>query len=43
MHNYDKLDVEDLIIKTRERDDFAFSELVRRYTPMINKVISGFS
>lgn len=31
-----------LIHAARERDDEAFSELVRRYTPMINKVISGF-
>ena len=43
MHNYEKLDVADLIVKTREHDDSAFSELLRRYTPMINKVISGFS
>ncbi len=43
MLEYDKLDVENLIIKVRERDDFAFAELVKRYTPMINKLITGFS
>lgn len=31
-----------LILRAREEDD-AFSELLSRYTPMINKVISGFS
>ena len=43
MLEYDNLEVENLIIKVRERDDFAFAELVRRYTPMVNKLISGFS
>jgi RNA polymerase sigma factor (sigma-70 family) len=43
MVEYDKLEVENLIILVRERDDFAFAELVRRYTPMVNKLISGFS
>ena len=43
MLEYGKLDVEKLIIKVRERDDFAFAELVKRYTPMVNKLISGFS
>ncbi len=43
MQNYEKLEVKELIFKTRERDDTAFAELVRRYTPMINKVISSFS
>ncbi len=43
MLEYDKLDVENLILKVRLRDDFAFAELVRRYTPMLNKLIAGFS
>ena len=43
MANYEDFEVEKLIIMTRERDDAAFSELVKRYTPMINKVISAFS
>lgn len=42
MLEYDKLDLENVIFKIRERDDFAFAELVRRYTPMMNKLISSF-
>ena len=40
---YENLDILDLIVKSRAHDDAAFSEIVRRYTPMLNKVISGFS
>lgn len=40
---YENLEISDLIVKVRERDDVAFSELVKRYTPMINRVITGFS
>ena len=40
---YDKTDINELILLCRKRDDDAFDELVRRYTPMIRKVISGFS
>ena len=43
MQEYAELDVENLIIKVRERDDLAFAALVKRYTPMINKLISWFS
>jgi len=43
MQNYEKLQVEELIFKIREHDDAAFEELVKRYVPMINKVISLFS
>ena len=43
MQEYAKLDLENLILKVRERNDFAFAELLKRYTPMINKLISGFS
>ena len=35
-------DVCDILVEVRRRDDSAFAELVKRYTPMINKVISGF-
>ena len=43
MNLYESLDLKELILKCRERDDVAFSELVRRYKPMINKLISAFS
>ena len=35
-------EVLDILAKVRQREDVAFAELVKRYTPMINKVISGF-
>ena len=35
-------DINDLLIRCRSHDDEAFDELVRRYTPMMRKVISGF-
>ncbi len=34
--------IRDLIIRCREHDDEAFDELLRRYTPMIHKVVSSF-
>ncbi len=34
--------IEELIIACRARDDAAFAELVRRYTPLVNKLISDF-
>ena len=43
MDTYKLMSISDLILASRERDDAAFSELLSRYTPMINKVISGFS
>lgn len=43
MKNYKKISVNDLIFFSREHDEDAFSELVERYTPMINKVIASFS
>lgn len=43
MDSYSSMSVLDLIVSARERDDAAFSELISRYTPMINKVIGGFS
>ena len=43
MDSYMDTPPDELILAARENDDSAFSELVARYTPMINKVISGFS
>ena len=43
MQELEKIDVSDLIYKVREGSDEAFSELIRRYLPMIKKVSSGFS
>lgn len=37
------MEVSSLVLLTRANDNFAFSELVKRYTPMINGVISGFA
>lgn len=42
MVEYKDVELSALIKMARERDDEAFCELVNRYTPMINKVISGF-
>ncbi len=39
---YEDAELDALISMAREHDDGAFSELARRYTPMMNKVISGF-
>ena len=39
---YEKIDINDLILLCRKRDDTAFDELVRRYTPMMRKVVSLF-
>ena len=43
MEIMDQVELSALIYKVRERDDAAFAELVHRYTPMMNKVISGFT
>ncbi|MBQ8320839.1 MAG: sigma-70 family RNA polymerase sigma factor [Clostridia bacterium] len=40
--NEQNVDIVRLISECRERSDVAFAELVRRYTPLIRKVISGF-
>ena len=42
MKNFSDSDVRAIINGVKERDDASFAELVKRYTPMINKVISGF-
>ena len=39
----EELDVSDLISAVKKDDSLAFSELVRRYTPLINKEIAEFS
>ena len=43
MKLYSDTDISDLLILCRQHDDEAFDELVRRYTPMMRKVIGGFS
>ena len=43
MNEYENYDVRELIEGCRNREDFAFAELVGRYTPMMNKVIHSFS
>ena len=43
MNSYENLDVNELVLLSREHDDAAFAELVRRYMPMMRKVVSGFS
>lgn len=42
MEMYKDKDIRTLIVLCRERDDAAFDELVRRYTPMMRKLVSGF-
>ena len=43
MDFYSGMSISELIVAARMHDDSAFSELLSRYTPMINKVIGGFS
>lgn len=42
MDRFSEMETSSLILLTRANNNFAFRELVARYTPMINKVISGF-
>lgn len=42
MNVYEQCDIVRLICLCRERDDSAFDELVRRYTPMLRKVVWEF-
>lgn len=37
-----EMEISSLILLVRAHDDMAFAELVARYTPMMNKVASGF-
>ena len=39
---YDDCEIKELLLLVRQRDDRAFEELVARFSPMINKVISSF-
>lgn len=39
----EKMDINDLISAVRKGDDNAFSELVRRYTPLINNEVSFYT
>ncbi len=39
---YENMETEALILLCRDGDDNAFSELARRFLPMLNKVISGY-
>ena len=41
MNMYEDAEIRRLIILCRERDDEAFDELVRRYTPLMRKIITG--
>ncbi|MBO5945541.1 MAG: sigma-70 family RNA polymerase sigma factor [Clostridia bacterium] len=43
MDRFEKMEVSSLILLTRAGDNYAFAELVRRYTPVINSVVSGFN
>ena len=43
MKEIEKTELEELIRLSRDKSDAAFSELVRRYTPMMRGVVSGFS
>ena len=40
---YEKAEIGDLISECRKHNDEAFDELVRRYTPMMRKVIASFN
>lgn len=42
MNSFEKTDLQTVIEACRQHDDDAFSELVHRYTPMLNKVIASF-
>ncbi len=42
MNLYENTDISTLILRCRDRDDEAFDELVRRYTPLMRKVIMSF-
>ncbi len=42
MSSYKDFEIDKLINLARERDDSAFSEILTRYMPMMNKVICGF-
>ena len=43
MQELDKIEVSELILKFRAGDELAFSELIRRYLPMIKKLSASYS
>ena len=43
MGKHSDIGISELLLLVREGDELAFSELVERYTPMLNKVISLFT
>lgn len=43
MDQIEKSELRDLILRSRERDDLAFAELVSRYTPMMHKLVSSLA
>jgi len=43
MNTYENLELGDLIMRCRDCDDSAFSELVRRYKPMVKSVVASFT
>ena len=42
MSDYKELELPALLLLIQQKDDGAFTELVNRYTPMLNKVVGGF-
>lgn len=42
MSSYEDYPINDLLAECRRHNDEAFDELVRRYTPMLRSVVSGF-
>lgn len=42
MDKFDEMEISSLLMLIRAGNSLAFSELVKRYTPMITKVVSGF-
>jgi RNA polymerase sporulation-specific sigma factor len=43
MNNMEELEISKLILEVRQGNDDAFSALFLKYTPMIRKLVSGFS
>lgn len=43
MNRYENIEIGALIVECRKCDDYAFDEIVRRYIPMMRKVVSDFS
>ena len=42
MSKFQEMEITSLILLVRAHDDRAFDEILERYTPMMNRVISGF-